>query len=323
MTLGDHTDFEAHFLFNPPSGPGHCHSATILETSEQDLLACWYCYPDKETRDASLVITERRTRDQNWRKARPLMLSPKSSVGNPTLFEDPAGKIWLFYVSLAGHYWDSASTRGASSEDGGRTWKPPHTVWPAPGLMVRHPPLAIAGGSLLLPAYEESPPRTVLLRADPPYQKWHEFYRFEGRELIQPVLLRRGGSKLGLFFRPAGASRQVWRRFSSNEGRSWSAPVQTPLPNPLSGIAAFFSEDRDTVVYNASARKRDRLSLSHSRDGGVSWSKAAILDGADMEISYPAFTVGAGGWVHGVYTYNRRMIKYVRFPAAWWEQDSP
>ena len=163
----------------------------------------------------------------------------------------------------------------------------------------------------------------MLLRADPPYQKWHEFYRFEGRELIQPVLLRRGGSKLGLFFRPAGASRQVWRSFSSNEGRSWSAPVQTPLPNPLSGIAAFFSEDRDTVVYNASARKRDRLSLSHSRDGGVSWSKAAILDGADMEISYPAFTVGAGGWVHGVYTYNRRMIKYVRFPAAWWEQDSP
>ncbi len=70
----------------------------------------------------------------------------------------------------------------------------------------------------------------------------------------------------------------------------------------------------DSVVYNPSPDNRYRLSLSHSDDAGVSWSRAATLDNSDVEVSYPSFIVGMKSRVHGVYTYNRRMIKYVSFP---------
>ena len=174
-----------------------------------------------------------------------------------------------------------------------------------------------------MPAYDEASARSLLLSCEPPYRKWNEFYRFDDRDLIQPTLIRRGASKLGLFFRPSGRSRHIWRSFSSDEGRSWSAPVWTALPNPLGGIGAFFSQGRDSVVYNPSPDNRYRLSLSHSDDAGASWSRAATLDNSDVEVSYPSFIVGMKSRVHGVYTYNRRMIKYVSFPAAWWLDDSP
>ena len=78
--------------------------------------------------------------------------SPKTasqaSLGNPTLFQDPGGRIWLFYVSLTGHYWNSALLHVVFSDDGGRSWAPPRMLSSHPGLMVRHPPLAVAGGSL-------------------------------------------------------------------------------------------------------------------------------------------------------------------------------
>ena len=124
----------------------------------------------------------------------------------------------------------------------------------------------------------DEPYRTVvLLRSEHPYQKWREFYRFDGPELIQPALVRRGPRKLGLFFRCADRSRRVWRSFSSDDGRSWSSPVQTALPNPLSGVGAFFRQGRDTVVYNPSPENRHRLALSHSSDGGASWSPSAAI----------------------------------------------
>ena len=36
------------------------------------------------------------------------------------------------------------------------------------------------------------------------------------------------------------------------------------------------------------------------------------LDEVQLEISYPCFILGSNNTVHGVYTYNRRMIKYIK-----------
>ncbi len=316
-SLGSRADFEAVFLFNPP-GHLHSHCATIVETGGGDLLAAWYAYAAEETSQAAVVLARRPRGQPAWTEAQ-TVASSRHSCGNPVLFEDPAGLLWLLYVVLEGPYWDSAVLHGAWSDDGGRTWAPPAVLPPRRHLMIRHSPVAAAGGALLLPAYEERPPSTVILRAEPPYRNWVEIYRFAEWELIQPVLLRRVSGELAAYFRPTGDPRCVWRSASSDDGRTWASPIRTPLGNPLSGIAAFSWGGGDTLVFNPASTNRHRLAASCSRDGGLSWSPAAILDNSEMEVSYPAFIVDAGGRAHGVYTYNRRMIKYVSFAADWWK----
>ena len=94
------------------------------------------------------------------------------------------------------------------------------------------------------------------------------------------------------------------------------------MPTALSGISAFPNGDRLGVVYNHSrGQERYPLSVSLSADGGVSWSAPKHVDEIPHEVSYPSFLSDDTGGVHGVYTYNRRMIKYVSLDAGWLDRD--
>jgi predicted neuraminidase len=119
---------------------------------------------------------------------------------------------------------------------------------------------------------------------------------------------------LSAFFRPVKDPPVILRAHSHDLGNSWSSLIQTSLPCPLSGVSAFAAEDKLAIVYNHSTEhKRSPLSLSTSSDGGVSWSSSVSLDSPAFEVSYPSFVTDRDGMVHGVYTFNRRMIKYVGF----------
>jgi predicted neuraminidase len=305
---------QAHFLYNPPSTGCYCHAPTLVETARGELVAAWYAYAEQEHVSASLAVARRPAGASEWEPSRTVFGDRAYSAGNPVLFEEPGGTMWLLFVILKDRcYWDEAELRGMCSADGGRTWSAPAPLWPRRGLMVRHPPVRCADGSFLLPAYDETLRHSVLLARRSAETAWAEGYRFDTPGLIQPVLVRRPrGGELVLFFRPAGGPRRIWRSHSADGGASWSAPVRTPLRNPLSGIGAFALGDRLAVVYNDTAeQRRYPLSVAFSTDAGVTWGAPRPLDAIPYEISYPSFLVGRDGLVHGVYTYNRRMIKYV------------
>lgn len=68
------------------------------------------------------------------------------------------------------------------------------------------------------------------------------------------------------------------------------------------------------MIYNHTLEhKRYPLSVSVSRDMGTTWGEHWNLDNVKVEVSYPSFILGNNNIVHGLYTYNRRMIKYVKF----------
>jgi predicted neuraminidase len=233
------------------------------------------------------------------------------------LFEEAPGRLWLFFVLLEGHYWTDAVIHGAHSDDEGRSWSRPAVLVSSRGLMVRHPPVRHVDGSWLLPAYDERRNRSLVLAGRPPFRQWHEVVRFDDVHLIQPALVREG-ERLTLLFRPASDPRVIWRSHSSDEGSCWSSPVRTSLPNPLSGISAMAVGGRLAVVYNHTHHHERRpLSLAASDDGGRSWSEPRHIDDMAGELSYPSFIPGADGTLHGLYTYNRRLIKYVRLDAGW------
>ncbi len=305
---------ETQFLYNPPGMGLYCHSASLLQTGEGDMLASWYAYPEEEHIGASLILARRRYGQAHWGPSEPVLNAINNSTGNPVLFQTPGGTIWLLFVILKGTYWNDAELQGSCSEDGGATWSSPAALWLTRGMMVRHPPILLDNGSLLLPAYDECANESVLLSSQSPFSSWREAYRFSGLPLIQPVLVREGNSRLTLFFRPSSDPRRTWRSHSKDDGNTWAAPVRTPLPNPLSGIAAFAAGEKLAVVYNHTEKhQRHPLSIAFSDDHGISWGRPWHIDTIEFEVSYPQFLSNGNGRVNGVYTYNRRMIKFVSF----------
>lgn len=301
---------EAEFLYNVPGSGLHCHGPSILAAASGDLLVAWYAYPEDEHRDASLVLA-RRPCGGTWLPSETVLGSSDGSIGNPVLFQEPSGRIWLFFVVLEGSYWTDAVVHGMSSDNGGVSWSSPATIVPEGGVMIRHAPVQRGDGHWLLPAYDERLHITRMLSARTPAGPWTEIVRFDAVPLIQPVLVRTSAG-LTLLFRPWSDPRVVWRSHSSDEAARWSPPVRTSLPNPLSGIGAFAYGDHLAAVYNHTEEHARRpLSFAASDDGGQVWTAALQLDDLHGELSYPCFVATGAGTVHGVYTYNRRLIKYV------------
>lgn len=260
------------------------------------------------------MIARRASGQKKWGKSEKIPGAHNHSMGNPVLFQEPNGQIWLFFVLLKGIYWTDAILKAVYSEDEGHTWSKPIQMWNEKGFMVKHPPVLLHNGSLLLPTYDEAKHETLLLTSFSPYSNWQEAYRFSGLQLIQSVFVRQSKSRLGLFFRPWTEPRRIWRSHSENEGLTWSVPIRTSLPNPLSGIGALMIKEQIALVYNPTDnQQRYPLSISLSGDGGVSWGKPWHLEEIPYEVSYPSFLRGKNGHIHGVYSYNRRMIKYVSF----------
>ncbi len=299
------------------SGYGQCHSASITVTPQNGLLAAWYLYPEEETRNGRIVLARRHPESTSWDRATLVELGTSSSVGNPVLFYDPEGVLWLHFVLLRGAYWDKSVWLAARGIPDGKSFSRPEVVCEDLGTMIRHRPVFLADGRALMPVYSDRSKTSQLFTSMPPYTEWRLHHHFDKSRVIQPDLLEVGG-KLILVFRPVGDSRSAWRSFSVDDGRTWSEPIRLPLPNPLSGLAAFEWNGRVGIVYNNTREhQRHPLSLSWSDATLHEWSPPHDFETSKFEVSYPSFCVDNNGQVHGVYTYNRKLIKYVSFDKAW------
>lgn len=302
---------ESSFLHNPHGTGNHAHAAT-LSTDGRTLYAAWYAYPEKEHEDGQLAFATR-TLGQDWKKSSVLNFNAVSSYGNPVLHMDESGTLWLFFVLIQGSYWHHAVSYIAKSENEGRTWNASRKTGMEPGVMVRHKPFIRSNGDFLLPAYDEESQKTLLMSSRKPDEPWKLIHEFPS-EFIQadPVCL--GAKELQLYFRPCGEDRLIHRAFSQDDGATWSNPIPTTLPCPLSGIAAAALGDLILIAHNHTTKhQRTPMSISWSSDRGMSWQGPWHIDESPFEISYPTMTVTGDNTIHLLYTYNRRMIKYLSF----------
>lgn len=312
--------FNAEFLYFECPGAAHAHCASIVAGPDNSLIAAWYVYPEDETKHAQLVLARKEARRADWTLGKPIDLGLISSLGNPVLFFDPEGTLWLHFVSLKSGYWDSAQWCSARSDDLGRTFASTNTISKEEGLMVRHGPVVLDSGKALFPVYSDRTKTSYLYESEAPYESWRRAYAFGDDPVIQGSLLRYG-ERLVSFFRPAEGPRHTWRSTSADDGRTWGAPVRLPLPNPLSGISGIALNGRIGLVFNNTLEhRRYPLSISWSEDNLHNWTTPVDLDQPGFEVSYPSFIVDENAVVHGVYTYNRKFIKYVSFDEAWIEK---
>ncbi len=305
-------------LANPDRAYPHAHCASLAIGRDGTLFAAWYGYPREEHRDAVIYFTQKPQLRMQWETPKIILPRSSYSYGNPTLFVDSRSRLWLFYVQIKGTFWNTAASYLTWSDDNGKTWAQAQQLHKQEGIMVRHPPIEHQG-RLILPAYDEKKKQTILLSADHKNLHWEEIQRF-GKDLFQASLIQLGDGSFYLFFRP-GNKRHVWLS-ESRDLRNWSSPTELPLDTALSGIVACSQMNHTALIWNnTTAHQRTPLSISFMSHIGQRWSKPVDIDRSFCELSYPSFLFDRKGDIHGLYTYDRRKIHYVRFNQKWLKEQ--
>jgi predicted neuraminidase len=115
-----------------------------------------------------------------------------------------------------------------------------------------------------------------------------------------------------MLVRPTEKIGKIGTATSNDKGKTWSEVTPLEMPNPNSAMDAVRLPDgRVVLVHNPTEKKRHQLSLSVSRDGGVTWNTALdLMNEPGREHSYPAMIFGSDGKLHISWTWNKENIGY-------------
>jgi predicted neuraminidase len=261
------------------------HAANLHALDNGDLLCVWFGGTQEGIPDVSIYMSRLAAGSDAWTEPVKLSEDPTRSEQNPLLFTAPDGRLWVVYTAqLSGHQ-NTAIVRRRISDDGGKTWGAIDTLFDRAGTFVRQPIIALKNGEWLCPIFlcrTQSGERwvgnddisAVMISSDQGVT-WtqHEVPESVGCVHMNVHVLN-DGSLLAMY-------RSRWADFvyasRSDDGRAWSAPQPTELPNNNSSIQfTVLQNGHLAIVYNesdASHSTERRASLyddiEDSEDSGV------------------------------------------------------
>lgn len=323
--------FHAEFIFERDPGRPSCHASTIAELPGGDLVAAWYAGSAEGQKDVAVVgsrwPSRRRSRamatergNRAWSPIEVFADMPGLSEGNPVLHVDSSGQLWLFYVTMYGEGWKSCKIKVRQSRDGGKTWSQERIIRDELGWMTRNKMLVLPDGDWLLPIYDETRWTSLIYISRDRVKTWQPSAEMEsGEGNIQPSLVRLSDGSLLAYMRTGSKTvRRLWESRSHDNGRTWTKPAATSLPNPNSAADMVrLSNGHIVLVFNNTEQGRTPLTAALSTDEGNSWGVMRDLESADGEYSYPAVIQTRDGLIHVAYTWRRERIKHVAFNEAW------
>lgn len=285
-----------------------CHCASVIEQLDGALHAFWFAGSYETAPDVAILGARLVAGADAWSAAEVVVDTPDRSDGQPVPFRHADGTLWLFFVTILGRDWTSAIVRRQVSRDDGRTWGVPVTVCDRAGRMIRGRPAVLDDGTILLPAYDESPFRSMVLRSTDGGISWIAGAPIETPDgNLHPTLVTGSGSDVTAYLR---APRRIWRADSADGGQSWLSIEPTALPNPNSGIdIAALPDGSLLLAFDDSERLRTPLRLARSTDGGRTWSRIATIERDAAEFSYPALIVDRDRQLRCLYTAGRTEIR--------------
>ncbi len=277
-----------------PSPSVQNHAANLMLLGDGSLGCVWFGGTQEGKADISIHMARLAPGADRWSEAVRLIDDPTRSEQNPILFPTPEGPLWLVYTSQKSGNQDTAVVRRRVSLDHGVTWSEPETMIPDAGVFVRQPVVVTPDGEWLL--------GTFLCRTVPGVKwvgdddvsalristdkgrNWCPIEVPDSLGCVHMNVVDAGGGELLALFRSRWAD-FIHAARSSTQGRSWSRPEPTALPNNNSSIQATrLADGRIALVYNhasaADAAER-RLSLYdeiEDEDGPATASTAPVRD---------------------------------------------
>lgn len=312
-------------IFGPevPTGP-YKHPASICALDNGDLLLVYYGGEGEYAQSTAVFLSRLPAGGGGWSAPRAVARDPFRSTGNGVCWQDPTGRVWLFYVIRFGETWSTSRIAAKVSGDRGETWSDPGLLSLEEGWMVRGKPIVLASGRWLLPAYHEVgsdrervEPETssFFLIRDPGKSEWMPGGRIRSKNgNLQPAPVELEPGHVLAYCRRGGGYGPEERGFivaaeSRDGGLTWSEGRDTDLPNPNSAVELIrLRSGRLLLVYNPSMHQRTPLTAALSEDGGRTWKwRRNLAEGGDS-FAYPSAVQTADGRIHVVYTSDGRKV---------------
>lgn len=156
--------------------------------------------------------------------------------------------------------------------------------------MNNFPPKRLPGGEWLMTRRDQDQAVHFMRGGVKRFDDWSSVpvvsYEAEGLAAEEPYWWALPDGHLTALFRDNHKSGFLYRAFSTDEGRTWTKPVQTNFPDAASKFSGVRLRDgRYVLVSNAYPKRRDPLTLAISDDGLV-FHSLGWLDGG-RHIDYP------------------------------------
>lgn len=334
----DESYFRSELIYEIHEGYPWTHAATIVELKNGDLMAAWYSGSAEGAKNVRIHAAIKKKETGIWSAPFVLADDPERSEGNPVLWHDAQGRLWLCWVTMFPDGWENCKMFAKVSEDDGATWGPVRTLREELGWMTGLKAAVLSDGTIILPIYDERKWESLFMISKDNGETWiwTETIKSEPGGNIQPtVIVRDDGSLLALTraggpFRRGGSSliqkRElfIWQSVSRDSGRTWSRAEPTSLPNPDARVEVVKGKSGHVVlVFNNAHRGRDNLSVALSEDDGQTWGWIRSLEDKSVpgylpgEYSYPCVIQTRDGLYHAAYTYRKTNIKHAVFNEAW------
>ncbi|MBP7126924.1 exo-alpha-sialidase [Myxococcota bacterium] len=305
------------------------HGSSVAVTPDGTVLVAWYTGRGEYSPD-SRIVWSRKPPGGDFGPWEVLFDEVGIPEGNPVIaMGDAPGEWWLFFVTVQGTSWNDGILRMIRSTDGGRTWSEPATLRGERNWMFRNPPVRLWNGETLVPCYNE----TLFV---PTFLSSRDGFRGDVRSwdlpvetlllhvgTIQPSVVQRDDGSLWALMRNGNGPcpGQALEMVSTDQGRSWTDPTCSALPNPGGSLVAI--RLRDGVVAAAFDNSPDRRrpeAIALSDDEGRTWSAVADLvpDCEGGDCGYPSLAEDpTDGSLWMTWTHARRTIGWARVDPAY------
>ena len=217
--------------------PARCvqnHAANLTLLGNGDLACVWFGGTQEGVPDISVQFSRLARGSDTWTQPETLSDDPTRSEQNPLLFPAPDGTLWLIWTAQISGNQDTAIVRCRKSADHGHSWGPIETLFGprAEGGTFMRQPMVVLENGDWL--------LPIWVCTTTPGRKW------VGDEDISAV------------------------KISSDQGRSWT---EVTVPDSKGCVHMSILDLKDgTLAAFYRSRWADNVHVSHSTDGGRSWT---------------------------------------------------